>query len=496
MHNTNETNAFTFQINRGTLPRMQRRNSFSTELNFRQFTGKFQYSFQIAFQIVIINAVFTEIPVLFIAVAADSARQHQILTDTQVRLSVRHKAQTGFENAHAALLTVLVVDDGSQQAGQQRQAHRGHLAGYWAWQDQCFLARVDQLLHFRVNEAVGDHFLVTFVVQHGFHTLQREVGFTVGAHHQASLHRLIRNVVVAVNAGHLFHQIFFDLHIETPAWRNGCPLVLAFGYFTAQTTQNVAHLRIGNVVANQAIQFAAAQGDGRRLRQMRLAGHVNNRTGFATADVDQQAGSALHRFVLQRRIDAALIAVRSVGMQAVTTCATGNGERAEEGAFQQHVLGFIVHAGVVAAKDPAHRQRLAMVGNHQRVGIEFGFAAVEQNQGLALFRHTNHNAAFNAIFIERVHWLTQLQQNVVGHINHGIDGADAAAAQLLFHPQRSRCLHVNAFNHTAKVARTGLWCVNLNRYRIVDGGSNRCNLWHVQFGLVQHSDVARNADNA
>jgi hypothetical protein len=38
------------------------------------------------------------------------------------------------------------------------------------------------------------------------------------------------------------------------------PLILAFGHFTAQTTQNVANLRIFNVMANQTIQFAAAQG--------------------------------------------------------------------------------------------------------------------------------------------------------------------------------------------------------------------------------------------
>jgi hypothetical protein len=75
-----------------------------------------------------------------------------------------------------------------------------------------------------------------------------------------------------------------------------------FGYFTAQTFQNVGHLRIGNVVTNQAIQLAAAQGDGRTLRQRRFVGDVDNRARFAAADVDQQAGRTLHRFVLQRRV--------------------------------------------------------------------------------------------------------------------------------------------------------------------------------------------------
>ena len=98
------------------------------------------------------------------------------------------------------------------------------------------------------------------------------------------------------------------------------------------------------MVANQAIQFAATQGNGRALRQGVFVGHINNRARFAAADVDQQTGRTFHRFVLQRRVNAALVAVGGIGMQAVTACATGDGERAEEGAFQQDVLRLVVHA--------------------------------------------------------------------------------------------------------------------------------------------------------
>ncbi len=355
---------------------------------------------------------------------------------------------------------------------------------------------MDQLLHFRVNETVGDHFLVTFVVEHGFHTLQRQIRFTMGTHHQPSLHRLIRDVVVAVDTGNFFHQIFFDLHIETPARRNGCPLVLAFGDVTAQTAQNVAHLRIGNVMANQAVQLATTQGDGRRLRQMRLAGDINDRASFAAANINQQAGRALHRFVLQSWIHAALIAVRSIGMQTMTTRATGNGQRAEEGTLQQHVLGFIVHAGVVATEYPAHRQGFAVIGNHQGVGIQFGFAAVQQDQSFTLFRHTHDDTAFDTIFIERVHRLTQLQQDVVSHVNNGIDGTDTATTQLLFHPQRRWRLNVDTLHYAAQVARTGVNGFNLNRQRVSNGGRHWRDFRRVQFGLVQDRHVAGNTDDA
>ena len=175
------------------------------------------------------------------------------------------------------------------------------------------------------------------------------------------------------------------------------------------------------MVANQAIQLAAAQSNGGTLRQRRFVGHVDNRTRFSAADVDQQASRTFHRFVLQSRVNAALVAVRGIGMQTVAACAAGDGERAEERAFQQNVLRFIVHARVFTPEDTAHCQRFAVVSNHQGVGVQFGFAAVQQNQSFALFRHAHNDAAVDTIFIERVHRLAQLQQNVVGYVNNRID---------------------------------------------------------------------------
>ena len=98
------------------------------------------------------------------------------------------------------------------------------------------------------------------------------------------------------------------------------------------------------MVPNQAIQLTATQGDGRTLRQRGFVGDVDNRARFAAADVDQQASRTLHRFVLQRRIHATLVAMRSISVQTVTACAAGDGERAEERAFQQDVLRFVVDA--------------------------------------------------------------------------------------------------------------------------------------------------------
>ena len=91
MNNPNETNTFTFQINRRRLTRMQCWIRFSFELNVRQFAGQVENRFQIAFQIIEINGLFCQIPVFIMTVTADHACQHQILTDPKVGLRIRYE---------------------------------------------------------------------------------------------------------------------------------------------------------------------------------------------------------------------------------------------------------------------------------------------------------------------------------------------------------------------------------------------------------------------
>ena len=91
MNNPNETNTFTFQINRRRLTRMQCWIRFSFELNVPQFSGQVENCFQIAFQIIEINGLFCQIPVFIMTITADHASQHQILTDPEVGLRIWHE---------------------------------------------------------------------------------------------------------------------------------------------------------------------------------------------------------------------------------------------------------------------------------------------------------------------------------------------------------------------------------------------------------------------
>ncbi|MNG98729.1 hypothetical protein D3C79_578790 [compost metagenome] len=145
--------------------------------------------------------------------------------------------------------------------------------------------------------------------QHGLHAFQRQIGFAMLGHDQIGTYRNVRNIVVAINARDFFHQVFFDFHIETPARRHRQPVIALLGHLATQTTQNIAHLLARHYVANQTIQLFTAQRNGGALRQFAFGGDINNRAGVAAANINQQAGSALHGFVLQRRVNATLIAM-------------------------------------------------------------------------------------------------------------------------------------------------------------------------------------------
>lgn len=123
------------------------------------------------------------------------------------------------------------------------------------------------------------------------------------------------------------------------------------------------------MMPDQAIQFTATQRNGGAFRQRCFVAHINYRTRITATDIKKQTSSALYRFILQRWVHPALVAVRRIGMQTVAASATGDRQRIKVRTLQQHILRFAVHAGMFAAKNTGYPQRLMVIGDHQRVRI-------------------------------------------------------------------------------------------------------------------------------
>ena len=94
-----------------------------------------------------------------------------------------------------------------------------------------------------------------------------------------------------------------------------------------------------------------------------------------------------------------------------------------------------------------------------------------------------------------MHWLTQFEQHIVGDVNDCINGADAAATQFFFHPQRSWRFNVDAFHNAAQIARAGFHCFDLNRQDVANGCGYRRDLRLNQWSLVQYSHITCHTDD-
>ena len=91
---------------------------------------------------------------------------------------------------------------------------------------------------------------------------------------------------------------------------------------------------------------------------------IDNRARLTAADRQQQLSGTLQSNVLKRRVNATLIAMRRVGMQTVTTGATGDRKRIEVSTLKQDVLRLAVHTRMFATKNTGHRQRFLIIGDH------------------------------------------------------------------------------------------------------------------------------------
>ena len=63
--------------------------------------------------------------------------------------------------------------------------------------------------------------------------------------------------------------------------------------------------------------------------------------------------------------------------------------------------------------------------------------------------------AMEACIVEGMQGLAQFEHDIVGDVDHGADGTDAAALEAALHPARRRHLRVDAGHHAPTVARTG-----------------------------------------
>ncbi|MNF69555.1 hypothetical protein D3C84_514420 [compost metagenome] len=486
VNGADETDFTPFALNARGLTRVQRRVFARSEGERIQCTGEAQHRFHVSLDVEEINRVATLRPTFRQPATANHAGQHRLLLQA---FELTDEAQTAFEQTHAILLTVEVVLQRFDQTWPQRRAHCRHVIGDRIGQQQRLDARVEQFELTRIDEAVSDRFLITTRHQQTAQLRQIAARFSLGLRCQACLRVTNRQTVVAVQAGQLFDQIDFQADVETMAWHFYAPLTFTVGSNAkTQTAEQTLDLRGIHFHTEHLGDALGTQSDRRDRRQMLLADGLDDRAGFAASNVQQQASGALHGFTGQLPVNATLVAVRRIGVQAVGTSLARHSDLVEERTFQEYIASGRGDTTVLTTHHTGNRQRAGVVGNHQRIATQADFLTVEQYQLLALLRHAHTDAAIDFGEIESVQWLTQFEHHVVGDVDGSVDAAHVSATQTLHHPQRRRLGQVNVTDNAAQVTWARGRRQHFYRTHFIVHGRNGHDHWTGHWCVVQRAN--------
>ncbi len=109
----------------------------------------------------------------------------------------------------------------------------------------------------------------------------------------------------------------------------------------------------------------------------------------------------------------------------------------EESALEGDQARGFADLGVMPAHDAANRAGAFGVGDDQHLGIQRALHAIQRPKTFAGARPTDHQrASGDAIEVEGVHRLAELEHDVVGDVHHVVDRADAGRGQPLGEPVR------------------------------------------------------------
>ncbi|MNQ59612.1 hypothetical protein D3C85_738660 [compost metagenome] len=467
----NEADQTTVTFDARGLTRVQRWVLAWHESERIQGTGKTQHRFHVCLDVKEVDGIATLRPAFRQATTANNTRQHRLLLQT---FKLANETQAAFEQTHAILLTVQVVLKRLDQTRPQRRTHGSHVIGDRVGQQQRLNTRIKQFELFRIDEAVGNCFLIPTGNQQAAQFRQVATGFCLGLRRQTRLRITNRQTVVAIQACQFFDQVDFQADIEAMAWHFYTPLPCPVGSNgQAQGIEQTLHFGRIHFHTQHLGNALGTQGDRSNFRQVLFADGLDDRTRFTTGDFQQQTSRALHGFAGQLPVHATLIAMGCIGVQAIGTGLACYGDLIEEGTFQEHITGGRANTAVLATHDAGDCQCAGVVGNHQRIATQADFLTVEQHQLLALFGHAHTDATVDFGEIEGVQRLTQFQHHIVGDVDGSVDAAHVGTTQTLDHPQR-RCFgQVDVTDHTPQVTWARGGRQHFYRAHFVVGGRNR-----------------------
>src|SRR6185503_19327929 len=411
--------------------------------------------FEIAFDIEKIDIAQAAIPML------GQRRSKRQGTDAQrlvVALAVSHEAAARFEHAHALQFAIDVRAQDVEQASQQRGAHDVEVARDRVEHPDRRRIGVQQALAIGADEAERDDLVVVTIDQAVPQSRCRANALRRRQHRLRMPDRSRRDIVVAVQARHLLDEVFFDRQIEAIRRRRDDE-VGAFALRGEAQAREDRSYRLGcDRDAEDACDARAAHSH--RIAPRQRAANVGQWAGAAPADGDDQLRRTFDRRRAYGEINAALKAKPGIGGETEPARLALDHRRIPECALEKDRLRAAADAAMLPAHDAGEAERLGLVSDQQQVGVEIERLPVEQRQLLAGPGKANDDIAIEHRVVVGMERLSELEHHVVGYVDNGRDGADAAALDALPDPCRRRSGGIDALDDAAAKTRARQWILD------------------------------------
>jgi hypothetical protein len=206
--------------------------------------------------------------------------------------------------------------------------------------------------------------------------------------------------------------------------------------------------------SEQRVRALGPEADLRRLGQLTL--DVDLAGPARVGELDEQLGREARGVLGEVRVDALLPAVRAVRPEREPLGAAKNRDRLEVRRLEEDIGRGLVDLAVLRAHDPGDRHGLLGIGDHQVALVEFSLGAVERADRLAAAGASDDDLAAGELPpVERVQRVAERVHDVVRHVDHVRDRAQARGDQPRFQPGR-RGTDADLAEEPADVARGAL----------------------------------------
>src|SRR5690606_33810108 len=193
--------------------------------------------------------------------------------------------------------------------------------------------------------------------------------------------------------------------------------------------------------------------------------NVCQRPRRTPGNLKKQGCRSLDGSRLSLRVHAPLIPKGGVCMEAISPSPPRDDLLWPERRLQENIAGLAGHRRGEPTHDARESYGTGIVAYNHRVGSEFDFPLIEQREPLTRGRKPRPDGSGKPVQVVRMQWLTEFEHHVVRHVHHGMNRANATAAEAFGHPQRRPGCAIDVPDNATGEAGTGSRV--LERHRVL-----------------------------